>query len=200
MLSSRILYANLLRDGKEDALALQEFRELHAVARDLVKRNQENWTYQLTWATVTHSLAQMEKQTKNWEQAGKYYQEALQLQQKLSSRSPGQIKLIIDISITQYNFGNLHQVQSDLDSALALYQDAYNTLVRLSIDQRQPANVQQHLLNCHWAIAETNHTLKRFAASLKHWDEAIKLAKDEKFLQFLKTERQKTVRLLPNQE
>ena len=199
LLSSRILHANFIRDDGEYAKALQEYRELHTMARNLVERNQEKFPFQVTLAAITHSLAQMEKKNQIWDQAAEHYQEALQLQTHLATESPKQSKLIVDISITQYNFGNLYQAQSDLEPALALYHDAQNTLYRLPEGHDKLESVQRHVINCHWAIAETSHALKQFVDALKHWDQAIELAKEEKFLQFLKTERQKTVSSLPNQ-
>ena len=200
LLSSRILYADLMRDNKEYLPALEQYREIYEIARQLVEKNQDALPYQLTLATVTHSLARMEKENKEWDSAREHYRAALELQKQLSTRSPNQVRLILDISITQYNLGNLHQVQSELKTALALYHEAHKTLRKLPEIQYKQVSVNQQLIKCHWAIAETSHTLKQFSAALKHWDEAIKLAKDDKFLAFFKAQRKKTASLLPNKD
>lgn len=200
LLSSRILYADLIRDSKQYEVAEKEYRELQAIADKLAKRNQDQFSFQHRLATTTHSLAQMEKANQRWEQAQEHYQQALDLQQQLSRQSPGHTKLILELSITQYNFGNLHQAQTKLEPALALYQDALGTFLRLSKAQQKQTDAQRHLLNSQWALAETNHALKRFAIALKHWDEAIKLTGDDKFLKFLATQRQKTASQLPKKD
>lgn len=200
LLSSRIVYADLLRDGKEYLLALDQYREIYGLARELVARNRNVLPYLLTLATVTHSLGQMEKENKQWDDAQAHYQESLKLRKQLSTKSPHQVKLILDTSITQYNLGNLHQVQSQLQSALAFYQEAHATLLQVSAEQSQQPAVQKQRINCHWAIAETSHSLKQFSVALQHWDQAIQLVKDEKFLAFLRTERAKTASQLPDKD
>ncbi|MEE2707333.1 MAG: protein kinase [Planctomycetota bacterium] len=199
LLTSRVLYANIIMENEEHLKALREYRELHTIARDLLERNQQHLPYQSILATIVHGLARMEKENKEWDSSREHFREAVKLQKQLSARSPNQVKLILDTSITQYNFGNLHQVQSELEPALVLYHEAYNTLLRLPKVQHKQANVHRQLINCHWAIAETSHALKQFPAALKHWDEALKLAKDDKFRQFLTKQRQKTAELLPDE-
>jgi len=200
LLSSRIVYADLMRDAKQTIPALEQYRDIYGTARELVEKNRDKLPYQFTLATVSHSLGQMEKENKEWDAAKKHYHEALKLRKQLSARNPQQVKLILDTSMTQYNLGNLHQVQTQLQPAIALYQESYATLLKVPEAQRQQAEVQKQLVNCHWAIAETSHSLKQFSVALKHWDEAIQLTTDNKFLAFLRTERQKTASQMPKKE
>ena len=200
LLSSQILYASFMADNKEYAKALQQYRELHTIASELAKKHKQHSAYQRTLATIVHGRARMEKENKEWILARKHYREALDIQKHLSVQSPGQVDLILDTSITQYNFGNLHQIQSEPEPALKLYQEACSRLLTIPENEKKQERVQQQLINCHWAIAETSHALGQLSAALKHWDEVIELAKDDKFLQFLIKERQKTASLLSNED
>ncbi|MEC9004024.1 MAG: protein kinase, partial [Planctomycetota bacterium] len=198
LLSSRLVHADLMRDAKDYQPALEQYQEIYAQARELVKNNGTYLPYQFTLATVAHSLGQMEKENKQWDLAREHYREALGLRQQRSARNPGQSRLLLDTSMTQYNLGNLHQVQSQLKPALVLYREAYNTLLKIPASQAQQANIQKHLMNCHWAIAETTHALKQYQTALKHWNAAIQLTNDNKFMTFLKAQREKTARQLPD--
>ncbi len=198
LLSSRLVHADLMRDAKQYLPALEQYQEIYELANELVKNNRKHLPYQFTLATVAHSLGQMEKENKQWDLAREHYREALELRKQLSARSPGQARLVLDTSITQYNLGNLHQVQSQLEPALVLYLEALDTLLKVPAAQAQQAGIQKHLMNCHWAIAETTHALDQYQTALKHWDAAIQLTSDNKFMTFLKSQRQKTVSRLPD--
>ena len=61
LLSSRIVYADLMRDAKQYIPALEQYRDIYGTARELVEKNGDELAYQFTLATVSHSLGQMQK-------------------------------------------------------------------------------------------------------------------------------------------